>query len=67
MVYLVQEQTIVAGFALADVIRPESKPAIQKLHDLGVEVVMLTGDSKAVAQAVAADLGIDQYIAETGT
>jgi len=64
VVYLVQEQTIVAGFALADVIRPESKPAIQKLHDLGVEVVMLMGDSKAVAQAVAADLGIDQYIAE---
>lgn len=64
VVYLVQEQTIVAGFALADVIRPESKPAIQKLHDLGVEVVMLTGDSKAVAQAVAAELGIDQYIAE---
>ena len=55
VVYLVQEQTIVAGFALADVIRPESKPAIQKLHDLGVEVVMLTGDSKAVAQAVAAE------------
>jgi P-type Cu2+ transporter len=64
VVYLVQEQSIVAGFALADVIRPESKPAIQKLHDLGVEVVMLTGDSKAVAQAVAAELGIDQYIAE---
>lgn len=64
VVYLVQGQTIVAGFALADVIRPESKPAIQKLHDLGIEVVMLTGDSKAVAQAVAAELGIDQYIAE---
>ncbi|MCE7980317.1 MAG: heavy metal translocating P-type ATPase [Caldilinea sp. CFX5] len=64
VVYLVQAQTPVAAFALADVLRPESKPAIQQLHAMGVAVVMLTGDSKAVAKAVATDLGIDQYIAE---
>lgn len=64
VVYLVQEQTSIAAFALADVIRPESKPAIQQLHAMGLAVVMLTGDSKAVAKAVAAELGIDQYIAE---
>lgn len=64
VVYLVQTQTPVAAFALADVLRPESKPAIEKLQAMGVAVVMLTGDSKAVAQAVATDLGIDQYIAE---
>jgi Cu2+-exporting ATPase len=64
VVYLVQEQAVVAAFALADVIRPESKPAIQKLHELGVEVVMLTGDSNAVAKAVADELGIDRYFAE---
>jgi P-type Cu2+ transporter len=64
VVYLVQAQAVVAAFALADVLRPESKPAIQKLHELGVEVVMLTGDSTAVAKAVADELGIDRYIAE---
>ena len=64
VVYLIEGQNPVAAFALADVIRPESKLAIQQLHDRGIQVVMLTGDSKAVAKAVAADLGIDQYIAE---
>lgn len=53
-----------AAFALADVIRPESKQAIKRLHDLGLEVAMLTGDSRPVAQAVAEELGIDTYFAE---
>ena len=64
VVYLVEKKQVIAAFALADVIRPESKPAIQQLHDKGIEVVMLTGDSQAVAKAVAADLGIDHFIAE---
>jgi len=55
---------VLAAFALADVIRPESKQAIDKLHELNVEVAMLTGDSQAVAQAVAEELGIDTYFAE---
>ena len=64
VVYLVEGEQVIAAFALADVIRPESKVAIQQLHDKGIEVVMLTGDSQAVAKAVAADLGIDRFIAE---
>ncbi|MCB0087089.1 MAG: copper-translocating P-type ATPase [Caldilineaceae bacterium] len=55
---------VLAGFALADVIRPESREAVHKLHEMGVEVAMLTGDSEAVARAVAAELGIDHYFAE---
>jgi P-type Cu2+ transporter len=55
---------ILAAFALADVIRPESRSAIDKLHQMGVEVAMLTGDSQAVAKAVADELGIDTYFAE---
>jgi Cu2+-exporting ATPase len=55
---------VAAAFALADVIRPESRQAIQKLHDMGVEVAMLTGDSQAVAKAVADELGIGTYFAE---
>ncbi len=64
VVYLVQDQEVVAGLALADVIRPESKQAVQRLHEMGVHVAMLTGDSEAVAKAVAEELGIDQYFAE---
>ncbi len=64
VVYLVQASQVVAGLALADVIRPESKQAVQRLHDMGVEVAMLTGDSEAVAKAVAEELGIDRYFAQ---
>lgn len=64
VVYLIEEAQPVAALALADVIRPESKQAIERLHALGIEVAMLTGDSQAVAQAVAEELGIDTYFAE---
>jgi len=64
VVYLVQEKQVTAAFALADVIRPESKNVVDRLHDMGIEVAMLTGDSEAVAQATADELGIDQYFAE---
>ncbi|MDX2078247.1 MAG: heavy metal translocating P-type ATPase, partial [bacterium] len=64
VVYLVLENDVVAGFALADVVRPESKLAIQKLHAMNIEVAMLTGDSRQVAEAVARELGIDAVFAE---
>ena len=64
VVYLVQGKHVAAAFALADVIRPESKKVVDRLHDMGIEVAMLTGDSEAVAKAVADELGIDQYFAE---
>jgi Cu2+-exporting ATPase len=55
---------VVAVFGLADKVRDESRAAVDSLHRLGVEVVMLTGDARAVADAVAADLGIDTVFAE---
>jgi Cu2+-exporting ATPase len=64
VINLVHGEQVAAAFALADVIRPESKTAIDKLHQMGVEVAMLTGDSQAVAKAVADELGIDTYFAE---
>jgi Cu2+-exporting ATPase len=64
VVYLIDDGRAVAAFALADVIRPESKPAVEKLTAMGVEVVMLTGDSRPVAQAVAEELGIERTFAE---
>lgn len=59
-----QGLSVQAGFALADLIRPESKPAVDRLHEMGMQVAMLTGDSEAVAKAVAGELGIDQYYAQ---
>ncbi|HKI55326.1 MAG TPA: copper-translocating P-type ATPase [Anaerolineales bacterium] len=64
VVFLVVEKQVVAAFAVADVIRPESKQAVQRLHAMGVEVAMLTGDSRPVAEAVASELGIDHVFAE---
>ncbi|HET6845869.1 MAG TPA: heavy metal translocating P-type ATPase, partial [Anaerolineales bacterium] len=63
-IFTVVDNKAVAAFAIADVIRPESLRAVQALHKMNVQVAMLTGDSQAVAQAVAADLGIDQVFAE---
>jgi Cu2+-exporting ATPase len=62
--YLVQEEQVIAALTLADVVRPESKQAVQRLHEMGLEVAMLTGDSEAVAKAVADELGIDRYFAQ---
>ena len=64
VIYLVQQNEVRAALALADVIRPESREVVDRLHEMGVEVAMLTGDSEAVARAVADELGIDQYFAE---
>lgn len=64
VVYLFDDTKPVAAFALADVVRDESREAIRRLHEMGIEVAMLTGDSEAVARAVAEELGIDTYFAE---
>jgi len=63
-VYLLTPTSAIAAFTVADAARPESRDAIQRLHDQGIQVVMLTGDAKTVANAVAADLGIDTVFAE---
>jgi P-type Cu2+ transporter len=63
-IYLIANDKVVAAFAVADVIRLESKQVVQRLHEMGVEVAMLTGDSRPVAEAVASDLGIDHVFAE---
>ncbi len=64
VIYLVRGEKALAAFAVADVIRPESRPALERLHAMGVEVAMLTGDSWDVARAVAESLGIDTVFAE---
>ncbi|MCC6799622.1 MAG: heavy metal translocating P-type ATPase, partial [Anaerolineae bacterium] len=64
VVYLLEETRPIAAFALADVIRPESREAVRRLQEMGIEVAMLTGDSHDVAQAVAEELGITTFFAE---
>ncbi len=64
VVYLTAKDKIIAAISIADVIRPESKQAVQSLREMGIEVAMLTGDSQAVAEAVAKQLGIQRVFAE---
>ena len=64
VVYLLRDEAPVAAFALADVVREESYQVVNALHELGIEVAMLTGDSEDVAHAVAEELGIDTVFAE---
>ena len=64
VVYLVESARALAAFVVADAIRPESLEAVQRLHAQRIDVAMLTGDSRAVAEAVARDLGIDTVFAQ---
>jgi P-type Cu2+ transporter len=57
-------RNVLAAIAVADVVRPESAEAVRALHDAGVQVVMMTGDARPVASAVAQELGIDSVFAE---
>ncbi|HVE45484.1 MAG TPA: copper-translocating P-type ATPase [Acidimicrobiales bacterium] len=61
---VVRDGEVVGALALEDEVRPESRQAVDELHRLGVKVVMITGDARQVADAVAADLGVDEVFAE---
>ncbi|PYO71257.1 MAG: copper-translocating P-type ATPase [Gemmatimonadetes bacterium] len=62
--YVAADNRILGLVAVADRIRPSAKSAISALHDLGIRVLLLTGDSRATAEAVARTLGIDDVRAE---
>jgi Cu2+-exporting ATPase len=64
VLYLLDASDVLAAFALEDAVREESREAVRALHARGVKVAMITGDAREVADAVAADLGIDEYFAE---
>jgi Cu2+-exporting ATPase len=64
VLFVVADGTVIGALALEDEVREESRNAVDRLHDLGVEVGMITGDARQVADAVAADLGIDEVLAE---
>ena len=64
VVYVLVDETPVGAIALADIVRDESSKTISQLKDMGIQVMMLTGDSEAVAQSVADELELDDYFAE---
>jgi len=64
VLYVVAEGELLGAFAVEDEIRSESKEAITELHQLGIRVAMITGDSKTVADSVAGRIGIDEVAAE---
>ncbi|WP_375259860.1 heavy metal translocating P-type ATPase [Citreimonas sp.] len=55
---------LAAAFAVADRVKPDARRAVAALHDAGIAVAMITGDTRATAQAIAADLGIEHVEAE---
>ena len=64
VLHVIVDGTVAGALAVEDEIRPESREAIDLLHDLGVRVAMITGDSQAVADSVARRLGIDEVAAQ---
>ena len=63
ILHVLVDDRVVGAFRLADEVRPESRVAVDELHALDVQVVMITGDAQAVADDVAGRLGIDRVYA----
>jgi len=64
VVLVIVDNEAAGALALSDVIREDSKPAVDQLKQLGLKVMMLTGDNARVAASVAQELGLDEYFAE---
>ena len=64
VLYVLADSRVIGGVAVEDEIRPESAEAIKALHELGVRVAMITGDSQGVADSVAKRLAIDEVAAQ---
>jgi len=64
IVFVISGKKIQGIVGLSDIIRDESKEAVGKLKDLGLEIAMITGDNNATARYVAGELGLDTYFAE---
>jgi len=63
-IYLASDTALIAMLAISDPIRDDAQTSIDRLHELGLKTVLLTGDNQKTAEAVAGKLGIDTVIAE---
>jgi Cu2+-exporting ATPase len=63
VLHVLRGDAVIGAIGLADAVRPESRQAVDTLHALGIQVVMITGDAEPVARSVAAELGIDRVFA----
>jgi len=64
VLYLIRGDDILGAFALEDEVRPEAREAVADLRAMGIQVAMITGDARQVADAVGRELGIEQVFAE---
>ena len=62
--FVASDGKVMGAIAVADTPRPEAADVVSRLHELGLEVIMLTGDSQRAAQAVASQAGVDRVIAQ---
>lgn len=62
--YMAIDGTLAGVIAVADTLKANSKKAVEALHKLGIEVVMLTGDNEKTAQAIAKEVGIDKVVSD---
>ena len=63
ILHVLRDGVVIGSLKLVDAIRPESRDAVDALHALGIQVVMITGDAESVARSVSRELGIDRYFA----
>ena len=64
VLYVLRSGSVAGALAVADEVRPESRPAVEQLHRRGIRVVMITGDARPVAESVGRQLGVDEVFAE---
>ncbi len=64
VMFLGIDDQVVGAIALADTIKPKAKEALRRIHNMGIEMVMITGDNRRTAEAIARQLGIDRVLSE---
>ena len=62
--FFARGKELMGVIAVADVVKPTSRQAVQELSGMGIEVVMLTGDNRKTAEAIQRQVGVNRVVAE---